>query len=74
MDLQPRAPAPAAAPASFIPTRDDLDEMHKVGAIHDVLDLFPDLALEVRLALLDRAEAVLAGGRGAAPGVARGDA
>jgi hypothetical protein len=62
---QHRQPAAAAlAPASYTPTQDDLDEMHKVRAVHDVLDLFPDLALEVRLALLDRVDAELRAIRG----------
>jgi hypothetical protein len=37
MDLQTRAPAPA--PAGFVPAPADLDEMHKVHAVHDLLDV-----------------------------------
>ncbi len=51
----------APALASFIPTQDDLDQMAKVHAIHDVLDLCPALPLDVRLALLDHAWLLLGG-------------
>ena len=64
MDLQTQATAPA--PAGYVPTPADLDEMHKVRAIHDVLDLAPDLPLETRLGLLDYARALL-DGDGATP-------
>jgi hypothetical protein len=61
MDLQPQAPAPAAAPAGYVPDQDDLDEMHRIKAIHDVLDLCPALPLDARLALLDHAWLLLGG-------------
>jgi hypothetical protein len=40
--------------------------MAKVHSIHDVLDLCPELPLDVRLGLLDHAWALL-GGNGQAP-------
>ena len=52
MDLQTQATAPAPA---YGPTPADLDEMHVVRSIHDVLDLCPELPLDVRLGLLDHA-------------------
>ena len=62
MDMQqPRASAPA--PASYVPTPADLDQMHKVRTVHDLLDVAPDLPLSVRLGLLDYAAAVLEGGQ-----------
>jgi hypothetical protein len=38
--------------------------MHKVHAIHDLLDVAPDLPLSVRLGLLDYVAAVLDAARG----------
>lgn len=64
MDLQTQALAPASA--SFIPTPADLDEFATIRAIHDVLDLAPDLPLSIRLGLLGYAAAVLEGDRQAA--------
>ena len=57
----------APAPASYIPSPADLDEMHKVRTIHDLLDVAPDLPLNVKLGLLDYAAAVLKDDRRAAP-------
>ena len=54
---QPAVTAPA--PASFTPDQADLAEMHKVRTIHDLLDVAPDLPLNVKLGLLDYAAAVL---------------
>ena len=59
MDLQTHAVTPA--PAGYVPDQDDLDEMHRIKAIHDVLDLCPALPLDVRLGLLDHAWALLGG-------------
>ena len=59
MDLQTRATVPA--PAGYVPDQDDLDQMAKVHSIHDVLDLCPELPLDVRLGLLDHAWALLGG-------------
>ena len=59
MDLQTQATAPA--PAGYVPDQDDLDQMAKVHSIHDVLDLCPELPLDVRLGLLDHAWALLGG-------------
>ena len=53
--------APASAPAGYVPDQDDLDQMAKVHSIHDVLDLCPELPLDVRLGLLDHAWALLGG-------------
>ncbi len=61
MQQHPAAPAPA--PASFTPGPADLAEMHRVRAVHDLLDVAPDLPLSVRLSLLDYAAAVLEGDR-----------
>jgi hypothetical protein len=52
---------PAAVPAGYVPDQDDLDEMHRIKAIHDVLDLCPALPLDVRFGLLDHAWALLGG-------------
>ncbi len=52
---------PASAPAGYVPDQDDLDQMARVHAIHDVLDLCPELPLDARLALLDHAWALLGG-------------
>jgi hypothetical protein len=54
-------PAPASAPASYVPDQDDLDEMHLVRAAHDLLDLAHDMPLETRLAVLDYVSARLDG-------------
>ena len=61
MDLQTQAAAPA--PAGFVPGPADLDEMHKVHAVHDLLDVAGDLPQEVKWALLDYAAGVLEGDR-----------
>ena len=63
MDMRTESPAlvSASAPAGFVPDQDDLDEMHRIKAIHDVLDLCPALPLDVRLGLLDHAWALLGG-------------
>ena len=61
MDLQIRATTPA--PAGFVPSPGDLDEMHKVHAVHDLLDVAGDLPQEVKWALLDYAAGVLGGNR-----------
>ena len=54
-------PAHAPAPSGYVPDQDDFDEMHRIKAIHDVLDLCPALPLDVRLGLLDHAWALLGG-------------
>ncbi len=59
MQQPPAAPAPA--PASFTPRPAHLAEMHRVRAVHDLLDVAPDLPLSVRLGLLDYVAAVLEG-------------
>ena len=59
MDLQ--TPARPPAPAGYIPGPADLDEMHKVHAVHDLLDVAGDLPQEVKWALLDYAAGVLGG-------------
>ena len=65
MDMQQPA-VTAPAPASYAPTQDDLDEMHRVRAVHDLLDLAPDLPQELKWGLLDFARALL-DGDGATP-------
>ncbi len=55
------ASTPTLAPAGFVPDQDDLDQMARVHAIHDVLDLCPALPLDVRLGLLDHAWLLLGG-------------
>ena len=59
--LNPRPQTPVPAPASYAPTPADLDQMHRIKAIHDVLDLCPALPLDVRLGLLDHAWLLLGG-------------
>ena len=56
-------PAPTHGPpiGGYVPDQDDLDQMAKVHSIHDVLDLCPELPLDVRLGLLDHAWALLGG-------------
>ncbi len=61
MDGTNMAYTPAPAPASYVPDQADLAQMAKVNAIHDTLDLCPELSLDVRLALLDCAWAALGG-------------
>ncbi len=61
MDMRTETPASAAPPAGFVPDQDDLDQMARVHAIHDVLDLCPALPLDVRLGLLDHAWLLLGG-------------
>ena len=51
----------APAPASYIPSPADLDEMHTIRAVHDLLDLAPDLPQELKWGLLDFARALLDG-------------
>jgi hypothetical protein len=58
LDMRPQAPAPAPA---YLPDEDDLAEMSRIRAVHDLLDVAPDLPLSVRLGLLDYAAAVLGG-------------
>ena len=59
MDLQTQAIAPA--PAGYVPDQDDLDQMHTIRAVHDLLDVARDLPQEVKWALLDYAAGVLEG-------------
>ena len=66
MDLQTQATAPAPA---YGPTPADLDEMARVHAVHDLLDVAGDLPQEVKWALLDYAADVL-GGNGQATSAA----
>ena len=54
-------PAPASAPASYVPDQGDLDELCLARAAHDLLDLAPDLPLETKLGLLDYVAARLDG-------------
>ncbi len=61
MDMRTEPPASASAPAGYSPTENDLAQMAKVNSIHDVLDLCPELPLDVRLGLLDHAWALLGG-------------
>ena len=61
MDGTTMLSTPAPAPAGYVPDQDDLDEMHRIKAIHDVLDLCPALPLDVRLGLLDHAWLLLGG-------------
>ena len=61
MDGTTMLSTPAPAPAGYVPDQDDLDEMHRIKAIHDVLDLCPALPLETRLAVLDYVSARLDG-------------
>ena len=63
MDMRTEPLASASGPAGFVPGQDDLDQMARVHAIHDVLDLCPALPLDVRLGLLDHAWALLEAGR-----------
>ena len=58
MHQYPEASAPAPA---YLPTPADLDEMARVHAVHDLLDVASDLPQEVRWALLDYAARVLGG-------------
>ncbi len=58
MDMRPETTL-ASGPARYTPTPADLDELHRVRAVHDLLDVAPDLPLSVRLGLLDYAAAVL---------------
>ena len=53
--------ATAPAPAGYVPSPADHDEMHKVHAVHDLLDVAGDLPQEVKWALLDYAAGVLGG-------------
>ena len=55
------------APAGYVPTPADLDEMSRIRAVHDLLDVAPDLSQEVKWALLDYAAAVLDDSRRAPP-------
>ena len=59
MNLQTQTQA-TTTPA-YVPTPDDLDEMSRVRAVHDLLDAAPDLPQQVKWALLDYAAAVLEG-------------
>ena len=52
---------PTPAPAGYVPTPADLAEMSRIRAVHDLLDVAPDLPLSVSLGLLDYAAAVLEG-------------
>ena len=61
MAYTPAIIAPTGGPASFVPDQDDFDQMHRIKAIHDVLDLCPELPLDVRLGLLDHAWTLLGG-------------
>jgi hypothetical protein len=63
MNLQTQATAtsaPTGGPA-YLPDEGDLVQMAQVHSIHSVLDLCPTLPLDVRLALLDFAWALLGG-------------
>ena len=59
MDLQTQATAPT--PAGYVPTPADYDEMSRIRAVHDLLDVAGDLPQEVKWALLDYAAGVLGG-------------
>ena len=61
MNLQTQTQA-TTTPA-YVPTPDDLDEMSRVRAVHDLLDAAPDLPMEVRWGLLDYLAGVLEGSR-----------
>ena len=65
MDLQTRAPA-TRVPA-YVPTPADLAEMSRIRAVHDLLDVAPDLPQELKWGLLDYAAGVLEGPGRAAP-------
>jgi hypothetical protein len=56
---QHRQPAAAALAPVYRPTPADLDEMHRIQAVHDLLDVAPDLPLSVKLGLLDYAATLL---------------
>ena len=66
MNLHPESSTPAVvAPTPvYRPTAADLDEMSRIRAVHDLLDVAPDLPLETKLSLLDYVAAVLAAARG----------
>ena len=60
MDMRTGTPAPAAAPAPvYRPTPADLDEMCRIRAVHDLLDVAPDMPQELKWALLDFAATLL---------------
>ncbi len=54
---------PTPAPASYVPTPADLDELHLVRAAHDLIDLAPGLPQELKWGLLDYVAGVLEGDR-----------
>ena len=57
MNLQTQTQA-TTTPA-YVPTPDDLDEMSRVRAVHDLLDVAPDMPQELKWALLDFAATLL---------------
>ena len=54
---------PTPALAGYAPTPADLAEMSRIRAVHDLLDVAPDLPQELKWGLLDFARALLDGDR-----------